>query len=597
MIAAHFAWRPAPRNGGKHFELAWTSEAMGKQMAGSIDGDQRYRNSANGDLYDLPGRAFPRLSNDMIARVKLYGDIERYDGGDYLYRVGQRHVGFFVVVQGSINILESDGHGGQALVTTHGFHQFTGELDQLNGQAVLVSAQAASPSTVIRVTRDSFTTLVRSEPDIGELIMRAFILRRSGLIAHTGEGTAIVGSQRSAETLRIQSFLERNGYPHRLIDTEHDPDAGNALSFFHAEKREQPVVVIDGVSVFSRPTNRELAAALGISEVINNHSIFDVAIIGAGPAGLAAAVYAASEGLNTIVVEMFAPGGQAGTSSRIENYLGFPLGISGQGLARRAQIQAQKFGARFVVASAASKLDCAHYPFRIHLEDGSSITARSIVVASGARYRRLKVSNLEKYEGVGVHYAATSLEGRLCMGGSAIVVGGGNSAGQAAMFLSRLAQHVHILVRGDGLAATMSDYLIQRIKDSPLISLHPHCEVSALVGDKTLEAVRWRSLSGDEVEQRTENLFSMIGAVPNTDWLAGCIALDANGFVETEQQNYRGSDPCPFASSAPGIFAVGDVRARSMKRVASAVGEGSAVVRAIHQWLNSQAKVAEAQIR
>ncbi|MGO6679688.1 FAD-dependent oxidoreductase [Rhizobium leguminosarum] len=539
------------------------------------------------DFYDEQGREFPKLTRGMVQRAARYGHRQTVDGGEYLYRVGERNVDLFIILDGEVDILESDGRGGHTLVTTHQANQFTGELDQLSGRAVLVCAKVARPTTVLRIPRSAMLSMVRAESDIAEIMMRAFILRRARLQQNAEGGTLILGSEFSADCLRIQSFLLRNGYPHRLIDTDKDPDAREALKLFHINEAALPVVVVEGQTSVSRPTNRDLAEILGIAETFEVNHVYDVVVVGAGPAGLAAAVYSASEGLDTIVVEAFGPGGQAGTSSRIENYLGFPLGVSGQGLASRAQVQAQRFGARLVVARAAKRLECTDLPFEVELDDGKVIASRSVVVASGARYRRLDVPGIEQFEGQGVHYAATALEGKLCAGSEAIVVGGGNSAGQAAVYLSARARHVHILVRGEGLSDTMSDYLVQRIMQSSSITLHTRCSVTALEGNGRLEQVRWTCDDGREVVQPAANLFLMIGAVPNTDWLAGCVDLDRNGFVVTAPGAEEMQEFGQYATSKAGIFAVGDARSRSVKRVASSVGEGSVVVHSIHSWLAS----------
>jgi thioredoxin reductase (NADPH) len=544
-----------------------------------------YDGGMSSDPYERPAQTFPKLPPEVIDRIKPYGRPDSFDGGAYLFRVGDRNVDFFLVLEGAVDILESDGHGGHALVITHEAREFTGELDHLSGRAVLVCARAAQPTRVIRVTRSAFRRMASIEPDIAQIILRAFILRRVGLIQHPEGGIVLAGSTYSGDTLRIQTFLTRNGYPHRLLDTEVDSDAASAFQSFHLDTLALPVVIIDGRTVLQNPQNGELADALGITEEIDPGRVYDVAVVGVGPAGLAAAVYAASEGLDTIVIEAVGPGGQAGSSSGIENYLGFPTGISGQALAARAQIQAQKFGARLAVARSAISLDCTSIPFRLRMEGGGVVATRAVVIASGARYRRLEVPNLARFEGQGVHYAATSIEGRLCAGGDVIVVGGGNSAGQAAVFLSGKASHFHMLVRAHGLAETMSDYLVRRIEESPRITLHTQCAVTSLLGDQYLEAVRWRDRDGVETAHPTSNLFLMIGAVPNTDWLDGCVAVDAKGFVKTGQITDGKTPISPYQTSIPGIFAVGDVRANSVKRVASSVGEGSVVVHAIHGWL------------
>ncbi|TCL71749.1 cyclic nucleotide-binding domain-containing thioredoxin-disulfide reductase [Rhizobium sp. BK251] len=533
-------------------------------------------------LGEIPGEAFPRLTSEMVARVAHFGRSDHFDGGDYLYEVGDREVDFFVVMEGAVDVFESDGRAGHVLIATHRQHQFTGELHHLSERAVLVCARALVPTSVIRLPRAALLQLVRAEPDIGEIILRAFILRRARLLEHAEGGTVVVGDCHAGDTVRIQTFLERNGYPYRCLDTDADDDARAAMESFHADAGNLPIVVLNGAKVLTQPTNRDLAEALGITERLSPSHVYDVVIVGAGPSGLAAAVYAASEGLDTVVIEAVGPGGQAGTSSRIENYLGFPMGISGQDLARRAQIQAQKFGARFVVADAALRLDCSRYPFGVHLDGGGVVFGRSVVVATGARYRRLDIPESQRFEGKGIHYAATSIEAQLCEDAEVAVVGGGNSAGQATIFLSSQARHVHLLVRGDGLSDTMSDYLVGRIVQSPRITLHTRSEITSLFGESCLSSIRWRQRGKNEFEHAVSNLFLMIGALPNTDWLDGCVELDDRGFILTGAD---ASNSSPYATSIPGIFAVGDVRAQSVKRVASSVGEGSVVVHSIHGWL------------
>lgn len=537
---------------------------------------------------ERPEQRYPRLSPQAMARISSHGRFGVFDGGEYLYEVGDRDVDFFVVLDGAVDILESDGRGGHVLITTHEAGQFTGELNHLAGRAVLVCARAQRRTRVLRFTHFGLRSMVSAEPDVGEIILRAFVLRRVWLLEHVAGSTIIVGTAQSACTLRIQSFLIRNGYPQRLLDIGLDPLGREALEMFHIDTSSLPVVILGGEKVLARPSNPELAEALGINEELDPARTYDVAVVGAGPAGLAAAVYAASEGLDTVVIEAIGPGGQAGSSSKIENYLGFPTGISGQGLADRAQVQAQKFGARLVIARAAARVRCSEFPYCIELEDGNRVAARSVVIATGARYRRLDLPNLRQFEGLGVHYAATAVEGRLCAGNEVVVVGAGNSAGQAAVFLATTAQHVHMLVRGNGLAETMSDYLVRRIRESPGITLHSRCEVTSLIGRTSLEAVRWRHSGGDEIQRPASNIFPMIGAVPNTDWLSGTLELDQHGFIKTDHRHDRASSvPTPFATNVPGIFAVGDCRSGSVKRVAAGVGEGAMVIYAIHQWLRT----------
>jgi thioredoxin reductase (NADPH) len=525
-------------------------------------------------------QTYPHLNRDMMERIAAYGGEEVLPAGTLLFERGQRSIDFFVLVEGSIEMFDYDRRQPHVFVTLEP-RQFTGELHLFNGRQVLVSGRTGSQSRVIRIRPPDFRRLTAGEPDIGEIIMRAFVLRRMGLIRHATGGAILIGPSHAADTLRLRRFLTRNGLPHRLLDTDEDPAAEGFLDCFSLDPADLPVVIADCSHVLRNPDNAALADALGLTEALDATHVWDLAIVGAGPAGLASAVYAASEGLDTIVIEGMAPGGQAGTSSKIENYLGFPTGISGQALAGRAQIQAQKFGAHLEISRNAMALDCAEDPFRLGLDDGQVVKARSIVVATGARYRKLDVADYARFEGQGIHYAATAMEAQLCAGQEAIVVGGGNSAGQAAMFLSRHAAHVHILVRADGLGATMSDYLVQRIHQSPRCTLHTHTEITGLDGDERLRGVTWTNvLDGTHETRPIGNVFVLIGAEPNTDWLAGCLELDRQGFVVT------GKGASPYATTRPGVFAVGDVRSGSVKRVAASVGEGSVVVAAIHRYLH-----------
>lgn len=547
---------------------------LGKTMQG---------NSSAAKAIDWPELTFPILSPEMLVRVGKYGTEETFEAGHILYEVGDRNFDFFVLLEGVIDALESDGDGGYIAIMTYGESQFSGELNLFSDRAALLTARTRRPCRLLRIRKADFRKMVSAEPDIAEVVVRAFIRRRAGMIAHAKSGTVVVGSVRSHHTMRIRTFLTRNGYPHRLVDSE--SAAPNALTAeLRPSIRKGPTVILNGDTFLSCPSNIELANALGITELLGSHEVHDLTVVGAGPAGLAAAVYGASEGLDTVVVESTAPGGQAGSSSRIENYLGFPVGISGQNLASRAQVQAQKFGTRLVVARSVTHIDCSSTPFRLDLDDGTSILSRSVVIASGARYRRLALPNLARFEGQGVHYAATALECKLCEGAEVVVVGGGNSAGQAAVFLSERALHVHMLIRGDNLATTMSDYLVRRILNSPHITLHFRTQITALLGDRDLEAVRWKQ-DGDEVLQPASNVFLMIGAEPNTRWLDGCVTLDEKGFVKTGFRHVGDIEHSPYDTDVPGIFAIGDVRANSVKRVASGVGEGAVVVHFIHNWL------------
>ena len=539
------------------------------------------------DPYEREAQIYPQLSEQQADRVAAYGTEELLAAGTPVFERGQRSVDFFLVRDGAIEIFSTDVDGNPHVVTTHRVRQFTGEMDLFNDRQILVSGRTEGDSRVVRIRRADFRRLVAAEPDIGELIMRAFILRRVGLIVHGEGGVELVGPGHHADTLRLQRFLTRNGYPHRVLDTEGDADASGFLACFDLTPDQLPVVVLPGHKLLRNPSDAALADGLGLTEALDPEQVFDVAVVGAGPAGLAAAVYAASEGLTTIVLEAVAPGGQAGTSSKIENYLGFPTGISGQALAGRAQAQAQKFGARLAIARTARGLTCGETPFRLKLDGDEQVSARAIVVATGARYRKLDLPNYDRYEGAGIHYAATAMEAQLCGDSEVAVIGGGNSAGQAAIFLSRFAAHVHVVVRGAGLAETMSDYLVQRIDSSPRITLHTQTEVTALGGDPYLAAVTLTDrTTGATQVLPIGNLFLMIGAAPNTEWLDGCLTLDDKGFVRTGSDAGGQALSSPFATTTPGIYAVGDVRSGSVKRVASGVGEGSVVVQAIHGFLN-----------
>ncbi len=539
------------------------------------------------DPYTREAQTFARLSVEAANRVANYGVEQGLRKGVLLFERGQRSVDFFLVLEGSIEIFHVDEHGQPQVFTVHGERQFTGELDLFNDRQILVSGRTGTNSRVVRIKRADFRKMLAAEPDIGEIIMRAFILRRVGLIRHGQGGIVLIGPARGADTLRLQQFLTRNGYPYRILDSDRDTEAQQLLAGLNGASDVLPVVLFPGHYLLRNPSTIALADELGLTEQIDADTVFDLAVVGAGPAGLAAAVYAASEGLRTIVVEALAPGGQAGTSSKIENYLGFPTGISGQALAGRAQVQAQKFGARLAIARAVTGIECEGEPFQLQLEGDRAVFARAVVIATGARYRKLDVPNYERFEGQGIHYAATAMEQHLCEGEEIVIVGGGNSAGQAAVYLSRTVAHVHMLVRGTGLAATMSDYLVQRIESSEKITLHPCTEITALAGDAILREVTWTSRkTGVSEARRVASVFVMIGAEPNTEWLEGCLDLDPGGFVITGQNAAGRALDSPFATTRAGIYAVGDVRAGSVKRVASGVGEGSVVVQAIHRFLH-----------
>jgi thioredoxin reductase (NADPH) len=539
------------------------------------------------DPYVREAQTFPRLSVDAANRVANYGVEQGLRKGTRLFERGQRGVDFFLVLEGNIEIFDVDTEGEPHVLTVHGERQFTGELDLFNDQQILVCGRTGMNSRVVRVKRADFRKMLSAEPDIGEIVMRAFILRRVGLIRYSQGAVTVIGSARGADTLRLERFLSRNNYPHRLLNVDTDRAADALLARHDVALSDLPVVIVVGKAVLRNPSTIALADMLGLTENLDADEVFDVAVVGAGPSGLAAAVYAASEGLRTIVLEGLAPGGQAGTSSKIENYLGFPTGISGQALAGRAQVQAQKFGARLAISRAVIGIECDHKPYRLHLEGERSVAARAVVIATGARYRKLDVPDYARFEGQGIHYAATAMEQQLSEGEEVVIVGGGNSAGQAAIYLSRTVEHAHILVRGAGLAATMSDYLVRRIESSPKITLHPFSEITALAGDSILREVTWTNRkTGAQQTRRVGAVFVMIGAEPNTEWLDGCLALDARGFIITGRDEEGRGLGSAYATTAAGIFAVGDVRSGSVKRVASGVGEGSVVVQSVHQFLS-----------
>ena len=537
------------------------------------------------DPYSRTAQIFPTLSEEQIDRIKPFGEIESPTQGTILFERGQRGVDFFVLLQGFIEIYEHVPKGTE-VITVHREHQFTGELDLFNDREILVGGRMGADGKVIRLDRTQFRKLMAAEPDVGEIIMQAFILRRMGLISHQQGSVTIISAQAGGDALRIERFLERNGYPLELLRWEEEKSQ-RLLHDVEISEKDLPIVLVPNQTPLRNPSNLELAQALGLVEPLDAEHTYDVAIIGAGPAGLSATVYAASEGLSTVLLEAEAPGGQAGTSSKIENYLGFPLGISGQALAGRAQVQAHKFGATIALPYSVEALNCHAHPYQIQVNNQQLVHAKTIIIASGARYRKLEVENEDHFESAGIYYAATAMEGELCRNEEAIVIGGGNSAGQAAVFLSRYARHVHILVRSSNLASSMSDYLVQRIQAANRITLHTNTEVTTLQGERYLEQVTWRNNeTGDTEDHNIRHIFLMIGAVPNTQWLHDCLQLDEKGFIctGTNAKDWpMERPPMMLETSVPGVFAVGDVRSGSVKRVASAVGEGAMSVSQLHQ--------------
>ncbi len=560
--------------------------------------DQAFEGALGITLPRPRDQMFPVLTPEVIARIATHGQRRRVAAGTVLAEQGAAAPSFFVVVSGAIEIIRpaDPSHPSETVVTIHHPGEFTGESSMVSRRRSLVQMRARTDTELIELSRDALLQLVQTDAEVSEIVMRAFILRRVELIAQSMGDVVLLGSQHSRDTLRLREFLTRNGHPYAYVDLDRDAGVQELLDTFHVRADEIPVLICRGNAILRNPANRDVAECLGFNQGIDTAEQRDVVVIGAGPAGLAAAVYAASEGLDALVVEADAPGGQAGSSSRIENYLGFPTGISGQDLANRAFTQAQKFGAEVMIARTAANLGCMRRPYHVRVDGDLEIPARTIVIATGAQYRRLALDNLAQFEGAGVYYGATFVEAQVCGDDTVIVVGGGNSAGQAAVFLAQSARHVHILVRANGLSESMSRYLIRRIEDTANITLHVHTEVVALEGDEHLERVQWRDNTSEIASwQPIRHVFLMTGAVPNTAWLDGCLVLDDHGFIKT------GSDLTPadlstaqwslarppylLETSRPGVFAVGDVRSGNVKRVASAVGEGSIAISFVHHAL------------
>ncbi len=545
-------------------------------------------------------QTFPELTPQEIDRMRRFGEIRTYKDGERLFETGKPGPGMFVVLSGHVAITQRDGLGHVTPVIDQGPGQFLAEVGQLSGRVALVDGHAEGRAETLLIPPDKLRALLVAEAVLGERIMRALILRRVNLIQGGVGGPVLIGPSDSTSVAGLQNFLTRNGFPHHLLDPSSDGDAAELIARYSPSPDDWPLVVtIDG-TVLRNPSENEVARALGMIGGPRGDRIYDAAIVGCGPAGLATAVYAASEGLSVVVLDSRAYGGQAGASARIENYLGFPTGISGQALAGRAFSQAQKFGADIMIPISAKSLDCERRDgvFKLKLEGDDELSARSVVVASGARYRRPEVENLDKFEGRGVWYWASPVEARLCAEQKVALVGGGNSAGQAAVFLSGHARKVTMIIRGGGLGASMSRYLIERIEATPNIDLMFNTEVTALEGGEhdALERVRWRSrLSGEESVAEIRNLFLFVGADPATGWLDGCgVLVDRAGFVVTGAQDKNSEGPVVSAleTSVPGVFAVGDVRSGSVKRVGGAIGEGAQVVAALHGFLGGTAKPA-----
>ena len=548
---------------------------------------------------------FPRLTDAEVTRLRRFGTETSWDNGDTVFSAGANGPGMLVILDGCLAITQCDGRGHSTPVARHGPGEFSAEVGQLSGRPTLVSGHALGSLRALAIGPANLRALVVAEAELGERIMRALILRRVGLIEGGASAPLLVGHTGSASLFRLQSFLASNGHPHMVRDPATDADARELVALYNPNPDELPLVVCPDGVVKKNPSLAELGRCLGMLPSLDPEQLVDVLVVGAGPSGLATAVYAASEGLSVLVLESRAFGGQAGASARIENYLGFPTGISGRALSGRAFVQAQKFGAEVAVPASAARLHCDGQPLRLELSDGSIIKARSVVLACGARYRKPQLENLAKYEGAGIYYWASPIEAKLCQNEEVILVGGGNSAGQAAVFLSAHAAHVHMVIRGPSLAASMSSYLIERIAATPNITLHTHTELASLEGDDScLHAVtlRRRDGEGEDCRKEVRSVFLFVGADPNTAWLDGCgVEVDQHGFIRTgtsvmlarcrvtgQMLNADGSLHGHLETTVPGVFAIGDVRAGSTKRVAAAVGEGAAVVAQLHAYLSVQ---------
>ncbi len=544
---------------------------------------------------DPATQAFPSLARAQIDRLHPYAKIRPVAAGEILFDVGDSAISMFVVLTGRLEIVQPYDQG-ERLVVSHDAGEFTGETNMISGRRSLVRGRVAEAGEFLEISPENLRSVIAKDAELSEIFMRAFILRRLALITRGFGDVVLMGSRHCGGTLRLREFLGRNGHPYTYIDLDTDSQAQELLDRFNVTVKQIPVLVCRGKTVLRNPSVQEVADCLGFNSPVDESTVRDVIVVGAGPSGLAAAVYAASEGLDVLVIETNAPGGQAGSSSKIENYLGFPTGISGMELANRALNQAQKFGAQMIIAHGVIKLICDRRPYRIELDTGQKLTTRTVIIATGAQYNKPSIPNLGRFEGMGVYYGATNMEAQLCDNEEVIVVGGGNSAGQAAVYLSENATKVHMLVRSGQLADTMSRYLIQRIETNPKVEIYRHTEIVNLEGDFHLERVTWKNRQTGKVETRPiRHVFMMTGAAPNTAWLKDCVALDGKGFILTGHDlETNGSisplwhsrrAPLLLETSLPGVFAVGDARAGNVKRVASAVGEGSISVHLVHRVL------------
>ena len=545
---------------------------------------------ANGrdDLVATRGaQMFPRLSDEELERLSRFGERQLFRAGDTVARLGESGLGLTLVLSGTIEVSQVE-HGERRKIATHERGNFLGELAQLSGRPYLVDADAVTDVEAIAISPQRLRALLIAEADLGERIMRALILRRMGLI-EARAGPIIVGDESDGDVLRLVNFLRRNGHPYQRLDPEKDSCGATLVARFEVAGEELPIVLCTDGKLLRNPSEQQLARCVGLVGPIDAEKVYDVAVIGSGPAGMATAVYAGSEGLSVIALDCRSFGGQAGASARIENYLGFPTGVSGMALMGRAFSQAQKFGVEFAIPDEAVRLECGNEPCHLQLGTGERVQARSVVIASGARYRRLAVDRLDEFEGTSVHYWASPLEADLAANEEVALVGGGNSAGQATVFLASRARRVTLIARRP-LSQTMSQYLVERIEGLPNVDIVIGCEICRLDGaDGALESIAWRDRSsGTETRRATRFLFSFIGAEPNTDWLqASGLKLDERGFLLTGKE--AGDDRLPLETSRRGVFAVGDVRSGSVKRVAASVGDGAQVVAAIHAYLAASA--------
>ncbi len=546
---------------------------------------------------DPQTQAFPVLTREQIERVcgnGKFGTRRVVQKGDILFEPGDTDVRFFVLLSGGMEIIQPS-LDGERPIATHAPGEFTGEVTMISGRKCLVRGRVTEPGEFLELKGDELRSLMARDAELSEIFMRAFILRRLALVNRGLGNLVLMGSRHSARTLELREFLSRNMYPHTYVDLDTDKTSQELLDRFDVKPAEIPVVICNGGVVMRSPSIQKLAECLGLNSGIDEAQIRDLIIVGAGPSGLAAAVYAASEGLDVLVIETAAPGGQAGSSSKIENYLGFPTGVSGMELAARALTQAEKFGAKMMIARTVTGIECDKRPYKVVLDNDSKLAARALIISTGAQYNKPKITNLEKFEGQGIYYGATYIESQLCGDEDVIVVGGGNSAGQAAVYLSQPRRKVHMLVRADRLSETMSRYLIQRIEENPAIDIHFNTQLIALEGDEHLERVAWRNAkTGEECTHNIRHVFIMAGASPRTAWLSGCLALDDKGFILTgrdldnvdNSQTWKLSRPPQMLeTSLPGVLAVGDVRSGNVKRVAAAVGEGSIAVHLVHRAL------------